>query len=328
MANAKSSIILDEGLNAVHNMAGGSHFALKYWLPMYDPRIDNEIHTSTQVATQSAGADVYPLSATLDSTHEYADLEGEKLFNADSTYFQTHVGVSDAEDVYTLPSTLDFVVSGSPNISNLGTGYAVDVSATSTTITSASQSKGVKANLINNNYAISQVLSGTTLTADGIGGFTGSDIAQIPQITEISYALDGGGVNTSAVGLLYPVSSFSSMVISGDNVDAGRYNIRLETHGPFRFNKFVMFVAKMNADGTEDNKYLPVPFSVSVFEGTTEKVRTTSDGTGLQWEGIIQLGFQRDPSLTNLTTQIIDTWTDLDLNAFFLFLTLLNLRFL
>ena len=315
MANAKSSIILDEGLNAVHGGAVGSYFALKYWLPIYDPRIDNEIHTSTQVATQSAGTDVYPLSATLIATQQYADLEGEKLFNADSTYFQNHIGVSDAEDVYSLPNTLDYVISGSPNIDSVAYGYTGTITVTSASITSASQSKGVKVNLINNNYVIGQVLSGTDLVADGAGGFTGTNIGQIPQISEIQYAL-GGGVNTSAVGLLYPVSSFSSMVISGDNVDAGRYNIRLEAHGPFRFNKFVMFVAKMNADGTEDTTYLPVPFSVSVFEGTTEKVRTTSDGTGLQWEGIIQLAFQRDPTQSNLTTQIIDTWTDLDLSAF------------
>jgi len=316
MANAKSSIILNEGLNSVHTGAVGSYFALKYWLPMYDPRIDNEIHSSTQALTSGNDVDVYPLSGTLSATHEYADLEGEKIFNADSSELQSHVGVSDSTDVYTLSTSLNYVVCASPNIESVANGYTGVISYTSAAVTNTSQRNGVKTNLIGDGlYSISDVLSATTLSANSTGDFTGTEIGLIPKISEIDYSLAGGS-NVSAAGLLYPVNSFSSMVVSGDNVDAGRYNVRLETHGDFRFNKFILFVAKMNADGTEDTTYLPVPFSVSVFEGTTEKVRTTNDGTGLQWEGIIQLAFQRDPTQNNLTNLIIDTWTDLDTSAF------------
>ena len=137
------------------------------------------------------------------------------------------------------------------------------------------------------------MLSGTNLVANGLGNFTGTNIAQIPKVSEPAFTMLGG-TYSSASSLLYPISSYTSIAVSGDDVDAGRYAIRLTTeHGDFRFNKIVFFAVSVDSNGNIDVTKEPIPFSISVFEGTVIKTKTTDSNAGLLWEGIFQLQFQR-----------------------------------
>jgi hypothetical protein len=317
MANERSSKVLNEGINAIHSGTFGSYFALRYFLPMYDPRIDDDVHDLTQATTSGNGVEVYPLSASLeDVTITYSGLKGEKLFNADSSYWQNHLGVG-SNNIYTISDTRDYVVSASTNIANCGYGYSGGFTGyTSASISGTSYEQGVRVNIINGTSALSSILSGTDMNADGDGDFTGNNIAYIPKVSEPSFALLGG-TNVSATSMLYPVASFARVAVSGNDIDAGRYSIRLTAeHGNYRFNKFVLFAVKVNSDGTEDTNVLPVPFSVHVFEGTITKQKTTDDGSGLLWEGVIQLTFGRSPALTNLTNLMVTNWVDLGTSAF------------
>ena len=59
MANLKNSIITNQGLNAVHSFGlDGSNYTIRYFLPIYDPSIDDTIHSSSQSLTSGTGTDV------------------------------------------------------------------------------------------------------------------------------------------------------------------------------------------------------------------------------------------------------------------------------
>jgi mannose-6-phosphate isomerase-like protein (cupin superfamily) len=317
---ARTNVVLKEGLNAIHYGTFGSYFSLKYFLPMYDPTIDDDTHNGTQENTDGAGVNVRPLSAALETSADtYSTLKGEKLFRTNDTVAYTQdVWIGTDDKPFFISTDRNYVISASPGNINPSFGYSGSITWNSTTISNTSYSLGNKINLIsgtNGVSAISDVLSGSNLVANGSGGFNGTNIASIPKVNQPAFTLDGLGKNTSAVSLLYPITGYTK--VAGDNgVDNGRYEIFLDTiHGNFRFNKLVLFATKLNADGTEDDTVLPVPFSVHSFEGTTIKTRSTSNGTGLGYRALIQLQFAINPDRNNLSSIHVSNWSDLGVSA-------------
>jgi len=304
MAQIKTSVILDQGLNAIHNASFGSYFALKYFLPIYDPRIDEVIHTATGETTDGLGTNIFPISGTTSaSDFVHNTLEGQKLYDARGLAIE--YGLSEA-NVWKL--TDKTTVYTSAHLANNGYSYTSAVSNTTTTISDSSQALPARASLINGVSAIdAQILSATNITADGAGNFTGTDIGFYEELPPVVFT------NANARDLLYKVDGFSK-VTSGSTsatLDLGRYTIRLVTSaGDFRFNKIVLYAQAMNANGTENTSVTPVPFSVASFEGTQTKERSSNNGQGLLWEGVIQLVFARDTSITNLTNLVISNWSD------------------
>jgi len=315
MANQRTTIITQEGINEIYNGVLGPYFALKYFLPVYDPRIDDVIHTEDQDTTTATGVEVQHLSATIDGSDTYSTLEGEKIFNQNSQYVRDAYGVSLATDVYSIASDASFVYTSATNVSNLGYGYSGNPTFDGSSISGSSQYIGVRANLINGTSAMSGLLSAATLSGDNNGNFSGSHV-ELSKFTEIPFQLEGG-LNLSATSMLHQVSGYTKITSAGAGVDAGRYTLVLDsTKGNFRFNKFILFASRVDGNGDEVTTVLPVPFAEVAFEGTQTKRMTDPSGNSLLWEGIVQLVFTTETSASNLTNLVVSNWSDTNTSAF------------
>lgn len=311
--NNKDSIILNDGLNAANGFgAFGSHFAIRYFLPVYDPRIDEDIHTGTQNSTTQSATDVIYLSASFSATDIFDNLDGEKIYNQSSVALQSACGVSTAANVYSLSDDSDFVVlSASDSVYGGLNHEGIPTVSASTYVLSASQDVGLQANRLGNQYTISKMVSASDLSSAGNGNFFGNIDNDVSAVSLPNFELFGGD-NTSAVGLLYEVEAFVPVDVSGSDpaVDSGRYTLRLEaSKGDFKFNKVILFISKMNADGTEDTSVLPKPFSIIAFNRPHIKYKNTDTGNRLLWEAIVDLVFQRTSTQNNLTKQLVQNWS-------------------
>lgn len=313
MANLQNSIITNQGLNAVHSFGvDGSTYAIKYFLPIYDPSIDDTIHSSTQSLTSGTGQDVKILSASFTSSDAFGTIQGEKLFNPTSQLVQDHLKVDQTSAVYEV-SNSKYIVTSARNIQCGGdhTGSPTIVSGAS--VTDSSQNVGGQVNLIaRQTSAFSEVISASDLGVSATGDFTG-DFRQVSAVAEPDFIISGGS-NVTATRMLYPITSFTPVNVSAGNpqVDAGRYACQLGSDiGNFKFNKFVLFISKLSATGAEDTSVLPIPFSVHAFEGTLVKESTNVRGSNLLWEGVVDLVFQRSTDTNNVTINEVSTWSSI-----------------
>lgn len=306
MSNSNKTVILDSGLNQVNNWGiAGTYFSIKYFLPVYDPSIDDKIHSSTQDSTSGTGTQVRPLSASVLSTQTSATIQGEKLWNANSPVVLSAYGIALPENVYTISTTDKYVITSATNIQH-GHGYNINPIVTSgVSISGSSQSVGSVINLVGGIYTLSQTYSASNLTINSTGSngtlFNGD-------IRPVSIAPN---IALTSNSMLYPVKAFVPVNVSASDptVDAGRYIVQLDSSaGDYRFNKIVFYLAKMNLDGTEDTSYIPTPFAQMVWEGTSKKQKSDINNSGVVWEGIIDLIFQRDSGANNLTYLNTDNW--------------------
>ena len=306
MSNSNKTVILDAGLNQVNNWGvAGTYFSVKYFLPVYDPSIDNNIHSSTQVLTDGLGTNVRPLSASILSTQTSETLIGDKLWNADNSYVQSSYGVVESSAVYSTSDSDKFVITSASNLQH-GYGYSISPTVSSGNyISGSSQDTGGVVNVIGGQYTLSQAYSASDLSAVSTGSegtyFAGniSATSLAPELT-----LSGGS-------MLYSVRTFVPVNVSASDpsVDAGRYIVQLDSSvGNFKFNKIIFYLAKMNTNGTEDTSFIPTPFAQMVWEGTSNKQISNSNNAGVVWEGIIDLIFQRDTGTNNLTYLNTDNW--------------------
>jgi len=311
MANLRNSILTQAGINALYNGQLGSHFAVKYWLPVYDPRIDEDIHDPSIGQDTTTGADttVLPLSGTDDITMTFANLEGEKILNAKSQYLRDHLGISVIDDVWKSQSGSVSIYLSATNITSLGDDYAGNVGRTSAGVTDSSQYIAGSANLLNNVSAFSDVISAVSLSGDNLGNFEGNNVV-ISKQSEPLYQLFGGS-NLSATSLLYPIDGHTSISQAGTTSHAGVYSLRLDAdEGDFRFNKFVLFISRMDVNGNEDLAVLPIPFSVTTFEGTNLKQVTDPTGNNLLWKATAQLSFTAPQTSIDVTNLVVSNWSD------------------
>ena len=315
--NLRRTVLTQTGINHLYDGSLGPHYAVKYFLPIYDPRIDDVIHDPSfnQDTTDATGVKVYPLSATENVGTIFSTLEGEKLYNANSQYLLDHLGLSDSSQVWTSQTSATSVYLSTTGVDSLAFGYSGNVTRTSTAVNNSSQYSVVQANLINNLSAFSDVASAASLSANTLGDFEGTNVLVTKQ-PEPPFQLFGGS-NTSATSLLYEIDGYNSITSAGLSVKAGRYTLKLESDaGDFRFNKFVMFISKMNPNGTEDTGALPIPFAITSFEGTQKKQRTIDSGNNLLWRGVAQIVFTAPTSAIDVTSLVVSNWSDTGVDSF------------
>lgn len=238
-----ASYITSAGLKAV--TSGGSlgpYFALKYFVPFYDYRIDKTICRGISGTTSALSISSLNLVSATHST-----LFGEKLF-ADADY-----QLSNSDFLY-WTSNMGTLIEGATNNNVL-----------------SQQSFSTDVNLLYGK-PLSNTVSGNTVSATATGLFTvtntnvlsGSELSQYDP--------------TSAA--LWPSSAFHRVASYSPNVNGitsatGSYKCRIlpSSIGSYKFNGIAIYAVKVDGNGFDDSgnglnvfNYNPTLFSVILFD--------------------------------------------------------------
>lgn len=260
-----SSYITSAGLKAV--TSGGSlgpYFALKYFIPFYDYRLDKTISresTGTTSALSISGLNL--VSATHDT------LFGEKLF-ANAQY-----SLSDNRFLF-WTSDMGTLIEGGTNNNVI-----------------SRQSVSTDVNLLYGK-PLSNTVSGTSVSTTATGFFTvtntnvlsGSELTQYNPTSAVSWP-------SSA---FYKVASYAPNV-NGITSATGSYKCRIPPGvGSFKFNGIAVYAVKVDNNGFDDSgnglnvfNYNPVLFSVILFDQAQYKQDTV--GGVNDFEISVDLGF-------------------------------------
>src|SRR5574343_520966 len=237
MSNTNSYIVLTEqGLSAVKTQPW-PQIAIKYFLPMYDERIDSLIHTESGITS------VVPLSASITSADSQASLIGERIYN--------------------IPSTSGTYQLTTKNVASSAAGASF---APPETIFASTVNKGCSRTLINGK-ALSPVVSGNVEPIYDISSgrlqFVGGSATALPVN---SWTINGS--NIPRENLFDSVAFNPTQVTSGSyNVISGLFKFTLKNDiGNYRFNKIAFFIQPMNEDGTINTYYDPVLFGQAVVD--------------------------------------------------------------
>lgn len=289
------TVITQDGIDAVHyTYASGSLFAIKYFLPLYDPRIDPNIHNTPPSSADSLSTyelvDTCPVSATHDNVF------GERLFNT--------VGNAISETAFYL-----YRIDGEGTLTPDGT---------SATLTGISQTKPLQTNIFREvappftSYSTMQVVSGSNITGSN-GNFQIYDYGIVPNYDESTMG--------DLADRLFKVHSFAPSI--GVSAERGQYTAVLDgSVGNFKFNKIAFYVQKVNPDFTDYVGFDPILFCITPI--STVAVKTSGsdvsnvgnygnigvDGMS-RIEHILELEFATSASITNTSYQLVDYWTAL-----------------
>jgi hypothetical protein len=252
-------IITSAGLDAVINQSLPK-FSIKYFLPIYDQRIDPEIHTALSAGLAT---DVIPLLNAASSADTHETLIGEKLWNFENIGFTSAYDLNDSEY---------FVYEESGTSVNLVTGL----------VQTTSQSDTAPINILVDNadpliiHPLSNMVSGTNIPEakyNNVPGdfFYNSPVEIISSASEVSQIADRdllwGGV------VYAPANPTPDNQIATFQATVGIKN------GSLKFNKGAFYIQKLLSDGTTDNTYNPVLFGEVLFN-KTQYVRTDGNGSG------------------------------------------------
>lgn len=237
-----TTILTTEGLNAITS-AGvmGPYFAIKYFLPVYDARIDAGIHgEGVTSATKTSACET---SAT-----SFTNVYGERLYNTSG---------------FTITSGTSFCYFDGSSISAMG-GSSFQVSATGT---SGSKQHDLDSVNLYSGLPISLVVSGDYNSSPSPGVFLfNSGSSALSQAPTIAFDI----TQTSARDLVYDVVSFTPSVSTSSS--KGLFKCRLdEVVGNFKFNKVVLFAVKTDGDGVEDTAQPMIPFAYTCIENPIVK---------------------------------------------------------
>lgn len=276
MSNTNSYIVLTEqGLSAVATQPW-PQISLKYFLPMYDERIDKLIHTDAGLTS------AVPLSASVTSADSQASLVGERIYNIPST-----------SGIYQLTTN---------NVASSGFGASfngVD------TILASTVNKAHKRTSLNGKTLAPTVSGNVEPIYDvGLGQLSfvgGSAIA--PNVN--SWTIDESHIKRE--NLFDAVSFNPSQVSSGSyNVVSGLFKFTLQNVvGSYRFNKIAFFIQPMNVDGSINDTYDPILFGQAVVD-TSQIIEVGGQGSQT-FEVTIQLAFTIKDSMVVLTNN--DYWS-------------------
>lgn len=217
-----SSYITSAGLRAVTSGGAlGPYFALKYFIPFYDYRLDKTICRELSGSTSAKSISSLNLVSATHST-----LFGEKIY---------------ANGNYTVsPNSYLFWTS---NMGSLIQG------GTNTNIISQ-QSVSTDVNL-ESSKPISTTVSGTTVSATSQGLFTvtntktisGSSLSTFNPLTATNWPLSA----------FYPVVSYSPNA-NGITSATGTYKLRIPpSNGSFKFNGLAVYATKVDNNGFDDS---------------------------------------------------------------------------
>ncbi len=237
-----TTILTTEGLNAITS-AGvmGPYFAIKYFLPIYDARIDAGIHG--QGVTSAINTSACETSST-----SFANVHGERLYNTTG---------------YTITSGTSFCYFDGSSISAVG-GSSFQVSSTGT---SGSKQHDLDSVNLYNNLPISKVVSGDFNSSPSPGVFLfNSGSSAIAQASMPVFDIS----TTASRALVYDVVSFTPSVFESSS--KGLFKCRLdEVVGNFKFNKVVLFAVKTNGSGVEDTSQPMIPLAYTCIENPIVK---------------------------------------------------------
>lgn len=292
------TVITQDGINAVHFTYGsGSLFALKYFMPIYDPRIDPNIHNTP--ASDTDPLSTYDLSATVPVSATHANVFGDRLFNAD--------GNEIADTAFYL-----YRIDGEGSLT---------VSGANAFLTGISQTRATQANLFRGQAApltsvgsTVQVISGSNIVGSN-GSFTIENYGVVPQFNESSLG--------SLSDRLFRVHSFAPAIGGTVSADRGQYTAVLDSSvGNFKFNKIAFYMQKVNPDFTDYIGSDPILFCITPIASVAVKTSGTNIGdTGIygnigvdgisRIDHVLELEFSTDQTLTNTSYQLVDYWTAL-----------------
>ena len=230
-------VITSAGLNEVNQSSVAPQFALKYFLPVYDQRIDPDIHTSF------GDTSALPLSASQSTSDGNNDINGEILWNL------TNI------------STSAYDISDSDQYLYIVDGMAFDgVNATDTTQDATSVFNNIK-NTLGDIKPLSPYVSGVNGSHIGDGDFT------------FTSGVSGSGYQTSAFSFSDRSYLFDTVTyipeLNDNGVVTALFKMKLNSDsGNFKFNKFAIYLQRLTATGAIDSGYDPVLFAFAVLNKT------------------------------------------------------------
>lgn len=277
-----SSYICSAGLKAVTSAGSlGPYFALKYFVPFYDYRIDKTICRGISGTTSATSISALNLVSATDAT-----LFGEKIF-ANVPYT-----LSDSRFLY-----------WTSNMGSLPEGI------TNNNVISQ-QSVSTDVNLLYGK-PLSNTVSGTSVYSSATGYFTvtntnvlsGSELTQYNPLSAVSWP-------SSA---FFKVASYSPNV-NGLTSATGSYKCRIPPGtGSFKFNGLAVYAVKVDNNGFDDSgngmnvfNYNPVLFAVVLLDQAQYKQETV--GGINDFEISLDLGF--DWNTVNPGSSAIPTYVN------------------
>lgn len=245
MADQKSvTVLFNEGLSRVLDAGYFPYFSLKYFLPIYDPNTDQSIHDALGAGT---GLEVIATSASVSSATKTSgvvpdDIEGRLLWKTTSADNYTYILDTTGDYAYStiVPSTTSLTTTMSKKNTYTTLMYDKTTSATS----------GIQEN--NNSTYV-----GTEVEYVSAGIFSSS--ANWSTLQTVS------AFELSAWDRDYLFDTINYVGINPSNGSQGTYTLEIgsDTQGSFKFNKILIFLQKMNSNGTVDTAQDPIPFAMA-----------------------------------------------------------------
>ena len=237
MAN---TIMTKHGMDFVTSAGdAGIYIAVKYCVPVYDYRLDTNVHDNIHTYAITYDATIAATSAQTVPT-------GEKIW-------------------FTLGSS-DYTFSQQVILS----GTSIATSGTNTKITGSPQSTmGIGANLYKG-VPLSNSVSGTTFYPPSTNNFWLVDSAT-------SAALVGVNATAPATSAFWPVGDYFPVVDGSGNIRGGFKAHLSQAVGRFKFNKLALYAVQM-LNGVEVTTTAPVFFAEAFIKEVAVKSNVTSEG--------------------------------------------------
>lgn len=269
-------VVTSGGLSQVIS-AGGSEFSgpffpIKYFLLVYDPRIDENVHT----VNEGLDTDVLEFSATsLSGDTNPIEGDGHIVYNVDG---------------YTLSSLEHLIISGDETIG-------------STSISNSRYNDIARMNLYNGDPLLSIISGGNTMTYNGGGNWIkDSDNVLVTKTSGTdSFITDKDNY--------FIVDSFSPIgVTSGSGKLRGLFKCRIGNQiGDFKFNKIALFTASFDG-GVE----LDVQPTLVAMAGLKSVVLKTINSTNISNVEIdIEVEFNVSGPFSDISYMTNDYWTNI-----------------
>ena len=260
MSQNAVTILMQTGLDKAVDAGAYPNFAIKYYLPIYDSRIDELIHSPAGTTGLTSAYAAIETSASVDSsslaTVLPADIEGQLLWGLPSTH------------IYQFDDTSDYQ-------------YSITPGQSSTTLSSPTQYiVNSKANVIKeiSGGTISGIQENDTFSYKGsnVTGGSGTFSSTAAFVETAAYETNTTWDKTK----LFDNVNYKGT--SEDDSTVGVYSVEIQNKipGNFKFNKLLVFIQKLNANGTEDTSN-PIPFAMLTLSSTafrTESINSSAAG--------------------------------------------------
>lgn len=239
-----NTVITSVGLNEVNrSFPSAPLFGIKYFVPVYDYRIDSDVNTGMTSAINYL--------STISATSAQAYPTGEIIWNSNTpntyTISQKYIVASGTPVDSGVNKLITAYVQSSVGVgANLSAGYPLTTSYTATTIYPPSISQ--------NYWTLSPIESFSTV--NGVGYISASNMRNFMWQTSDYYPVDDG---------------------TGHIQGAFKCNIN-NSIGVYKFNKIALYITRYKSDGSEDISELPKFFAEAYVNDVSVKSDQLTDG--------------------------------------------------